>query len=219
MLGIILASIYRTLITSPNVGTRRRSTRRLVSIDMIIIALFWILFHINALIFTEILQFGPNYFVCYYQPGSYTTFMTYYSLVINGILPPLSLSIFGFWTIKNIHRVRRATHHSDSMNTRTIVIGRPHVLQSKDQQLIRMLLVDIISYVICKCPITIFYIYQQITQYQEKTAEQQIIEQSILQLMYFGYFIDNSINCYTNILVSKTFRTELKHIFSKIHLF
>ncbi len=60
--------------------------------------------------------------------------MTYYSLLINGTL----------------------INHSNSMNTRTVVIGRPQVLQSKDQQLIRMLFVDIISYVICKCPITIF---------------------------------------------------------------
>lgn len=216
---LILASIDRTLITSSNTVTRRFSSRRLIGICMISIALFWILFHIHALILTEILQFGPNYFVCFYQPGAYTTFMTYYSLVINGSLPPLLMIIFGLWTVKNIRQVRRAIHHANSMNTRTIIIGRAHVVQSKDRQLIRMLLVDIVSYVICKYPITIFYIYQQITQYQEKTIEQQVIEQSILQLTYFWYFIDNSISCYTNIIISKTFRTELKRILLNIHLF
>ncbi len=131
---LILALIDRTLITPSSAGIRKHSSRRLVGISMISIALFWILFHIHALIFMEILQYGPNYFVCFYQSSTYTTFMTYYSLLINGTL----------------------INHSNSMNTRTVVIGRPQVLQSKDQQLIRMLFVDIISYVICKCPITIF---------------------------------------------------------------
>jgi hypothetical protein len=198
---LILASIERTLVTSRNATTRKRSSRRLVVISMIILALFWVLFHIHALIYTDILQLGPDYYVCFYQPGAYTIFMTYYSLVINGSLPPLLMAIFGFWTLKNIRQVRRATQHSHSKNivVGTIAVGRSYALQSKDQQLIRMLLVDILSYLLCKCPVTIFYIYQQITQYQEKTSEQQLIEQSILHLVYFWYFIDNSISCYKNI--------------------
>jgi hypothetical protein len=78
------------------------------------------------------------------------------------------MALFGFWTLKNIRQVHRATQHSHSMNTGSIVIGRPYRLQSKDRQLIRMLLVDILSYLLCKCLVTIFYIYQQITQYQKR---------------------------------------------------
>jgi hypothetical protein len=213
---LILAAIDRTLITSPNAATRKHSTRRLVIISMIIIGLFWVIFNIHALIFTDILQFGPNYFVCYYQPGAYTTFATYYSVLVNGIFPPLLLTIFGIWTMRNLTQVRRRRHHSNKTHTGTTVIGRSYALKSKDHQLIRMLLVDIISYVMCKSPVTIFLMYQQITQYVDKSVERQLIEQEIIQLTYFWYFVDNSISCYTNILVSKTFRTELKNLFLNI---
>ena len=209
---IILASIDRTLITSPNAGTRKLSTRRLITTSMISIAAFWMLCHIHALIFTQIVEFVPNYFVCYYQPGLYTTIMTYLSPVMNGCLPPLLMAIFGFWTVKSVRQVRRIRPHFGATNTVVTTVGRQHTLQSKDQQLVRMLLVDILTFVICKCPVTLFLIYEQITQYVKKSVEQQLIEQSILMLTYFIYFIENSISCYTNILVSKTFRAELKGI-------
>jgi hypothetical protein len=144
--------------------------------------------------------------------------MTYYALVINGVLPPLLMAIFGFWTVKNVREVLRAKPHSRAMNAAAIVVGRQYTLQSKDHQLIRMLIVDIVTFVICKCPSSFFLMYQQITQYVEKSAEQQSIEQSILMLTLFCYYIENAISCYTNILVSKTFRTELKGILLNIRL-
>ena len=72
---------------------------------------------------------------------------------------------------------------------------------------------DILAFIICKFPGIIALIYQEITQYQVKSAEQQIIEQSILQITFFWYYVDNGIGFYKNIIVSKTFRTELKRIF------
>jgi hypothetical protein len=217
---LILASIDRVLITSRNATTRQRSTRSLIAVSMIGIGLFWTLFHIHALIFMEILQYGPDYSICYYQPGVYTTFMTYYAFTVNGFLPPSLMAIFGCWTVKNIRGVPRARFPpSNSVNTGNVPIGRPHAIQSKDQQLIRMLLVDIISFVICKLPSTIVLIYRQITQYNDKSDDQQVIELSILQLSFFWYFVDNGIGCYTNILVSKTFRTELKRMFANGYKF
>ncbi|CAF0721615.1 unnamed protein product [Adineta steineri] len=209
-------AIDRTLVTSRKTGTRKLSTRRLIRISVISITIFWLLFHIHALIFTQILQYGPNFFVCYYQPGTYTKFMTFSSLLLNGTLPPLFMGIFGLWTVRNIRKVNRGIRPASLTNTGNMTIGRPRILRSKDQQLIRMLFMNIISYIIFKCPVTIFLIYIQITQNNGKSAEQNIIEQSVIQLTYFWYFIDNSISCYTNLIVSKTFRTELKRILLNI---
>ena len=214
---LILASIDRTLITSRNVNTRQRSTRRLIFICIISITIFWILFHIHALIFAQILQVGPNYFVCYYQPGAYTTFITYYSLVINGIIPPFLPILFGIQTLKNTSQLGRNTDPVKSLNVGSITVGRAHIVQSKDQQLIRIVVADIITYIICKCPVTIFLIYQQITQYQLKSPQREIIEQLVAQIIYFVFFMETSIGCYTNLLASKTFRTELKRIFIRNH--
>ncbi|CAF3847169.1 unnamed protein product [Adineta steineri] len=217
---LILASIDRVLVTSPNAGTRRRSTRRLTIISMIVICSFWAIFHIHTLIFIQIVQYGTNYFICTFQPGTYTTFISYYSLVVTGCLPPTLMAIFGCWTVKNIRQIRRVRHNASTRGTGTVVIGTQHTLQSKDQQLIRMLFIDILSYIICKYPGTIMLIYQQITQYANKSDERQQIEQAILELTVFLYFVENSIGCYTNMIASKAFRVELKRILLKlVHYF
>ncbi|CAF1097142.1 unnamed protein product [Adineta steineri] len=218
---LILASIDRVLVTSPNAGTRRRSTRRLTIISMIGICSFWAVFHIHTLIFIQIVQYGTNYFVCTFQTGVYSEFVTYYSLVVTGCLPPALMAIFGCWTVKNIRQIRRVRHNASTIGTGTVVVvGGAHTFQSKDQQLIRMLFIDILGYIICKYPGTIMLIYQQITQYDIKSDERQQIEQAILELTVFLYFVENCIGCYTNMIASKTFRTELKRIFLKfIQLF
>ncbi|UJR12020.1 hypothetical protein I4U23_016198 [Adineta vaga] len=141
---LILASIDRTLITSSNASTRKLSTSRFIITTIIVICLFWAIFHVHALIYVQILQYGPDYFICYHQPGAYTTFVSYYSLFINGLLPPVLMLTFGCWTVKNIRRIRLATFHTGTTNLNVGVIGRPQILQRRDRQMIRMLLVDLI---------------------------------------------------------------------------
>jgi len=216
---LILASIDRTLVTSRNAGIRKRSKRRLAIICIISLAFFWMIFHIHALIYMEIVQYGVNDFVCSFQPGAYTAFITYYSLFIIGIIPPLLMIIFGLWTIKNIRQVRHATHLFRISADGTAVVGRSYNPRSKDQQLIRILLMEIIVYILARFPSTIFLIYQQITQYQTKSIEQTMIEQFIANITYFIGFIDSSISFYTNICVSITFRVELKGILLENRLF
>jgi hypothetical protein len=205
---LILASIDRTLITSRNAGTRKRSTRRLAITCIICLALFWTIFHIHALIYIKFVQFGPDYFVCTFQPGAYTSFITYYSLFVIGISPPLLMILFGFLTMKNIRQIQNTVHPYN-----TTAVGQFYTPQSKDRQLIRILLMDISIYILARFPATIYLIYGQITQYEVKSAEQTTIEQFIANITYFSGFIDSSIGCYANMLVSKTFRLELKRIF------
>lgn len=218
---LILASIDRVLITSPNACTRQRSTCRLMLTSLVSLGLFFALVEIHGLLFMDIFQYGPDYFVCFYQLGFYTTFMGYHALLVNGFIPPLLMAIFGLWTVKNIRAVRRrpVVFYATPTENVEIEIGRVHVIQSKDRQLIRMLLVDIVAFIVFKIPVTIMLVYQQITQYHSKSSEQQMIEQAILQLSYFWYFIDSSIGCYTNVLVSRTFRAELSRILFKNHCF
>ena len=211
---LILASIDRTLITSRNAGTRKRSTRRLAITCIIGSAIFWMIFHIHAFIYMVILQFGPDYFICTFQPGAYISFITYYSLIVTGIAPPLLMIIFGIWTMKNIRQIQNTAQPSGTSTIRTIVtVGRSNTPQSKDRQLVRMLLMDISIYIFARFPATIFLIYGQITQHETKSTEQLLTEQAIANITYVIGFVDSSIGCYTNILVSKTFRLELKRAF------
>ena len=210
---IILASIDRTLITSRNAGTRKRSTRRLAIACLIALALFWMIFHIHAWIYMQIVQYGADYFICTFQPGIYSSFITYYSLIVVGIGAPVSMAVFGIWTMKNVRQTQHAVQPSGASTIRTTVgVNRPYATRSKDHQLVRMLLMEIGVYILARFPATAFMIYNQITQYETKSIEQRIVEQSIASITYFSNFIDPSIACYINILVSKTFRAELKRI-------
>ncbi|CAF0917728.1 unnamed protein product [Adineta steineri] len=210
---LIVASIDRTLVTSRNAGTRRKSTRRLAIVCLISLALFWTLFQIHALIYIKIIEIAPEYFICYFQPGAYTVFITYYSLFGVGILPPLLMTIFGFLTVKNIRQIHRPINHSHSSTLNTMTVGRSFTVHSKDRQLIRMLIVEIIIYLIARFPSTIVLIYDQITVNQIKSADRISTEQFIANITYFMGFIDSSVACYTNMIVSKNFRAELKRIF------
>lgn len=211
---LILASIDRTLITSRNAGTRKRSTRRLAITCIIGLAVFWMIFQIHTLIYMDIVQYGVDYFVCTFQPGIYTSFITYYSLFVIGLGAPVLMGLFGIWAMKNVRQVQHAAHQSGLSTIRTMVtVNRPYTTQSKDHQLVRMLLMEISIYILARFPSTLFLIYNQITQYEMKSTEQLIVEQFIANITYFVGFIDSSAACYINMLVSKTYRAEIKRIF------
>jgi hypothetical protein len=117
---LILASVDRILITSPNALTRQRSTLRLAYICIACGTLFWTLFHIHALIFGTILQLGPYYFVCYYQLGVYFSFMGYYSVIKETVALSLMI-ICGLWAIKNVRHMRRVGIATNPSVIRTVV--------------------------------------------------------------------------------------------------
>ncbi|CAF1672122.1 unnamed protein product [Adineta ricciae] len=160
---------------------------------------------------------APNSYVCFRSPGIYTKIMNYYSLLINGILPPLLMAFFGLWTVKNVRAVRFMSNTARARHRTADAVGRRYILYSKDHQLVRMLLLDIITFAICKCPSALVLMYQQCTQHIGKTPERQAIELSILLITYFLYYIENGISCYTNIFISKTFRREIRNTL-RIHL-
>jgi hypothetical protein len=210
---LILASVDRAMITSRNVRTRQRSTRRLAIISVCSLALFWVLVHIHVLIYVNIIQIAPNVYLCTFQPGIYTSIISIYILLVYGLVPPLFLTIFGLRTVKNVRQLRPTVVPTHQLNNGVTGVSRAHTLQSKDHQLIRMLLTDIIVYIVLRTPFAIYYIYQEITQYDSKSAERVLVEQFINYMVYYLFNIVSSIDCYTNLLVSKTFRTELKGIF------
>ncbi|UJR08400.1 hypothetical protein I4U23_012670 [Adineta vaga] len=93
----------RVLVTSLNAETRRLSTRRSITI---VLNVSWCLLQNHALIFTEITEFGPNFFICFYRP------------------------------VKNIRRTRNTMRHPQIIiNPQVTTISRTPRLQSKDQQL------------------------------------------------------------------------------------
>ncbi|UJR12482.1 hypothetical protein I4U23_016657 [Adineta vaga] len=210
---LIFASIDRVLITSTNARTRQQSTLRFAYQCIISSTVFWILCHSHALAFTQIIQFAPGYFVCFHQLGTYLTLISYYSLIVKGILIPLSMLVLGLWTVKNVRYISRVapTHNilaSESVPTAATLRSA----RSKDHQLIQILLVDVSIYLIFSLMPSIILMYQQITQYQSRSTVQTRLDSFLASTASFGAYIPFCISCYTNFLVSKTFRQGVKSV-------
>ncbi|CAF3006073.1 unnamed protein product [Rotaria sp. Silwood2] len=210
---IILASIDRILVTSPKALTRKKSSHFFAYKLIIGGTLFWMLFLSHILVFTALIPVGPNTFLCYFQSGWYLMFISYYSLVKETVAPFLMI-IFGVWSVKNIrrvHRVKAATVLTVNENTEG---GGSYSNFSRDRQLVFLLVKDVIIYILFTFIMAVSLIYDQMTQYLIKNAEE--IQKGIF-LRYVAIFSVNipfCIGCYTNLLISKTFRREVKNIFS-----
>jgi hypothetical protein len=215
---LILASIDRILITSPNALTRRKSTLRLAYICIASGTLFWALFHIHALIFGTILQLGPIYFVCYYQLGVYFSFMGYYSVIKETVALALMI-ICGLWAIKNVRRMGRVGVVTELSLSRTVVETNSRSTSSKDRQLVLILLMDITIYGLFSFLYAIFLMYQIITANHIKSLQQQAIEGVITNLCLFSLGVPFCTSFYANLIISKTFRKELKKVLSWKRIF
>jgi hypothetical protein len=208
---LLLASIDRVLVTSPNALTRQRSTHRLAYRSIIIGTICWIFGLSHVLVFSDIIPIA-NEFICYLKLGWYSMAIGYGSLA-KEIIIPLLLAIFGLWSIKNIRNVHRVAVGSNS----TSGIGNPTVnglntSRSKDRQLILMLLVDITIYIFFSLIMSITLMYEQVTLNRPKTDEVFQIGIFVKTVSMFTVHIPFCINSYANLLVSKTFRKEVKEL-------
>ncbi len=91
--------------------------------------------------------------------------------------------------------------------------GGAYPINSKDRQLVLILLTEISVYMIFSWMESIYLMYQQVTQYNTKSLIQREIELFISNVSGFSYYITFCIGFYTNLLVSKTFRIEVKKLF------
>ncbi|CAF1047102.1 unnamed protein product [Adineta steineri] len=209
---LILASIDRILITSRSARTRQRSTLHLTYICIIGVTLFWSLVHIHALFLTHIMEPIPNVIVCSLQPGFYLTFISYYTILIQDILIPLLMIILGAWAVKNLRKRRQVT--TVTVTTVTVAV-RPTQSKSTDSQLIRILMIDIGIYILFSAMMPPVLIYLQILQARSYDFGKLQFGIFLLNVAAFCTYIPFCVGFYTNFLVSKTFRYEVKNIIKR----
>ncbi|UJR11520.1 hypothetical protein I4U23_015701 [Adineta vaga] len=202
---LILASIDRVLVTSPNALLRQRSTRRLAFVCLLSGTLFWMLFHSHTLFLIDIQELVSGYFVCYFRAGLYENRVGYYSTFIKGILMSFLLIIFGIWTWKNLRNVHRhRVIHSRSTNG-NLVSHQENSVLLKNRQFTLMLLIEILIYIAFNSMLSIIGIYQQFA-----TDESQARFTFFIRII--GSFV-TYIPLVGNFFISKTFRSEVKRIF------
>ncbi|CAF1531048.1 unnamed protein product [Adineta ricciae] len=201
---LILASIDRILITSMNVHIRQCSTIRLAYLTIFLTTIFWLLSTSHTWIFSSITMISPYINVCYFQMDNYYVFISYYSSIVKGILCASLMMIFGLWSIRNV----RKSSHIYQMNA---VLSR----QSKDRQLLRILLNDIIIYFVFNSMLSIVLIYEQIVKSSSESISFNQLRVFYLIVGSFICYIPYCIGFYNNLFVSKKFRNLVKKTFFK----
>lgn len=202
---LILTSIDRILATSRNIRLRQLISRDLMCRCILCLTLFWSLFHIHALFYTEIIEFSSKFMICYFQRGLYSILVGYYTLIINGLIPLVSYLLFAFLMIRNVHQqqVRPFISSYQSENRRRT---------QNDRQFIRMLLIEILICIICDFLQPSMLLYKEITKTYKKNDDLLAIENFLISISIFVLHIPFCCSFYTNILVSTTFRKIVKSI-------
>jgi hypothetical protein len=136
---LVLASIDRMLVTSANIRTKQRSTRRVACLSIISVTVFWILFHSHILYSANILKVAPNSSVCFFPSGIHLVLHSYYSLTVKACLIPLSMIVFGLLALKNIRKVGFSTVAPVLTTSGTILRNHLKSSRSKDRQFCLML--------------------------------------------------------------------------------
>ncbi|CAF4334770.1 unnamed protein product, partial [Adineta steineri] len=157
---MLLAAIDRYLMSKS--GQHRFSSYR-VALKMILLTFFfWMIMCVHLIIYfdIQISSTGTNR-ICMNSPGSYSIFLSFYSLLINGLSMPLLMTIFGLLTLRNTQQHRNQIH-----NTMTLILRRR---KKQEWLILRMLLIQIIVNVILSLPVTIYLFYAGLTQYYKKS--------------------------------------------------
>jgi hypothetical protein len=125
---------------------------------------------------------------------------------------PLLMTSFGLLALKNIRRVRHNIVAPVLTTTETIVRSYSQPNRSKDRQFCLILFTDISIYIIFSLMLSVILMYEQITQYNVKSPLETQVDLFLKYLATFINYISISIGCYTNIIISKTFRKNIKDI-------
>ena len=153
----------------------RLSSRHVALKAIPLTCLFWMSICLHNIIFYDI-QVSSNGTVraCSNPPGPYSTFLSFYSVLINGLSMPVSMAIFGLLTFRNLKRHRNQVHISVTI-----------ILQRRKQQewsILRMLLIQLMVTIFLTLPITFYLFYNGLTQYLQKSSIRIFIENYIYNL-------------------------------------
>ncbi|CAF1228092.1 unnamed protein product [Adineta ricciae] len=198
----ICACIDRYAISSGNKRIRSFSRFRIAVYIIISVPIFWFLLALwpNTL---NTLENGR----CGGKKGLSAIILSIYMTLVVGIIPLLGMIIFGLLMLKNLRNVRSRVQPNS-----TVGVSAPRI-HKRDRDMTKMLLIEIVGYIITISPFAINLLYQSATQTITKSVDQQLIESfSTYFNGTFLIYMNNSFSFWIYICVSRTFRSEVKNL-------
>ncbi|CAF1466372.1 unnamed protein product [Adineta ricciae] len=148
--------------------------------------------------------------VCDSKPGVYDIIYTVYIISTTGILPLIGMIVFGILMFNSLRKMRRRVLPNTASEPGTVNFRK------RDRDMMKMLLIELIICTITLSPNTITHIYKSATTNEVRTKDRQQIETFFYFLSrLFLLYLANTYSFWVYILISKTYRTELKNLFIK----
>ena len=152
--------------------------------------LCWMIVCIHNVIFYDIQvsSNGTNR-VCSNPTGPYATFLSFYSILINGLSMPLLMTVFGLLTLRNLRRCRKQIH-----NRTLIVLERR---KKEEWSILRMILSQLLINVVLTLPVTIYLCYSGLTQYMAKSSSRLFVENYVYNMCTVLQYINAAVSIFS----------------------
>jgi hypothetical protein len=211
---IVLACGDRYLCSSAPINMRSWSSVRVAARAISLTVLINFLVHIHVPIFFEI-DIAPTTLkpVCYTTGplGPYRTAFNYFNLFFFGLSPPLSMLAFGILTLRHIDQRKRIRVGPLSISQNT---NNPNT-RRKDQQILRMLFVQVFVYSVTGLTFSVSLIITTATSGQSKNLLQVAEENLVNAIVGVLSTTGPCLSFYLFTLSSDLFRKELKSLFNR----
>ena len=187
---MVLACIDRYIHSVGNELQRRRFSSstmaiRLIVFVTILIFLAYIHVPINYIIITQIGQFDQVILSCIGPQGIYRTFVNLWHAVLYSLCPSFVMLIFGLLTLINIRRRRR--------QIAIAIVGNRPLTHRSDNELLRMLTVQVLVIMLSTIPYPIYQAYASITanivKSQLRIAEDKMGSQIVAGMAFIAHCV------------------------------
>lgn len=199
---MILACVNRYISTKVQHRFQYFNQYRTSVCCVIFVVLFWLIFSSFIPILLSI-----DHELCKMADDSSALIYSIYLLIFAGILPPIFMIISSLLILYNLKTLRVRIHP---------LTKKRGLMRKRDRDYIRMLLVEILIYVITTLPYTVVAFYITVLEIQAGYHEHDP-EQLFLSYMTrsFLLYLNNSLPFWIYISMSKSFRNEFKDLIIK----
>ncbi|CAF3335480.1 unnamed protein product [Rotaria socialis] len=200
---ILLACIDRYCSTHSKATIRRFSHIDAAKWFLILLPCFSLISHIHIFVYIDWIQIS----LCSFTSFNYILFFYFYYVIFYALMTPLLYIIVAGLTILNVRRIKKAVAVVVKRNRGFI---KTHQRQKTlNAQLLRMLIVQVLSFVILTMPLAAWNIYIGFTYYRPKSAATRSLEALISVNFGFLNFINSGSACVVYATTSHVFREEL----------
>ncbi|CAF1035875.1 unnamed protein product [Rotaria sordida] len=167
------------------------------------ITIFWIIISVHLLIWESIENGRCGVY------GIYGQIFGFYVLIFTGIIPISVMIIFGILLTKALRQVRSRIQPLNGYNR----------LNARDMKLIKLVLTEVIIYILCTLTYPLMTIYMTVTNSTtlNKTIQRKQIESFINFItMSLLLYLNYNTTFYVHFLTSKAYRNEVKQFLFKL---